>query len=88
MTTPTSPENEQFLDQVADVLYRYGLHTSARIALEAGRPIAFIGGQLLWIAQPALSLLLPAQKVRQTAHLLEEPAAVDALIARLEQKES
>jgi hypothetical protein len=53
-------------------------------ALEAGRPLAFVGGQLLWISQPVLGLLLPSNVIGQTARLLENPEAVTALIENLE----
>ncbi len=86
--TPISPEQAAFLDQTADAIRRWGLRVPALIALEAGRPLAFLGGQLLWIAQPALSLFLPGQTIQQAAQLLEEPDAVAALAVRLETQEA
>ena len=86
--TQVSPEQEAFLDQIVDTICRHGLRLPALVALEVGRPLALLGGQLLWVAQPALSLFLPAQLVGRTARLLEEPEAVNAIIARLEKKES
>jgi hypothetical protein len=83
--TQLSPEYGPIIDQLADSICRRGWRLPALIALEAGRPLAFLGGQLLWVAQPALSLLLPSTAVRQVAALLEEPAAVHALAARLEE---
>lgn len=85
--TAGTAEFDRFLEQAANVLGEWGLRLPALIALEVGRPLAFFGGQLIWVAQPALSLILPAQVVRQAARLLEEPAAIDALIARLEANE-
>jgi hypothetical protein len=74
-----------FLEQVATFVQVRGLRLPLLLMLEAGRPLAFLGGQFLWIAQPALSLILPGQWIQQTAQLLEEPEAVAALIARLEE---
>jgi hypothetical protein len=54
------------------------------IFLEAGHPLTFLGGQLLWVAQPALSLFMPANVVAEAAQLLEEPESVKALAAKLE----
>lgn len=85
--TQISPEQDTFLDQITDVICRQGLRVPALIALETGRPLAFLGGQLLWLAQPALSLFLPNQALRHTALLLENDAAVTALATRLEAKE-
>ena len=54
------------------------------MALEGGRPLTLLGGQLMWVMQPVLSLFIATDTVRQTAQLLEDPIAVDALIARLQ----
>jgi hypothetical protein len=79
---------DTFLNQVVDALCRRGLRLPALIALEAGQPLAFLGGQFLWLAQPLISLFLPTTMVSQAAQLLEEPAAVATLIARLEARQS
>ena len=77
------PVENAFVDQVAAALHRRGLQTPALIFLEAGHPVTFLGGQLLWVAQPALSLFMPANVIGQMAQLLEEPSAVEALTAQL-----
>ncbi len=81
------PEQETFVNDFADTLTHRGLRELALTILQAGQPLSFIGGQLLWLAQPVLSVVLPKQEVAQVAHLLEEPAAVQSLIARLEADE-
>ena len=81
-------ENQAFIDQLADLICRRGLQVPALVGLEAGRPFAFLGGQLLWVAKPALALFLSGNAVSRLAELLEEPAAVEALIATLEARES
>lgn len=81
----TTWTEDPFLEQVAAFVEARGWRLPALLALTAGRPLAFLGGQILWIAQPALSLLLPGQWIQQTAQLLEEPEAVEALIVRLEE---
>jgi hypothetical protein len=83
----TSLERDSFISQVAETLCRRGLRLPALIALDVGQPLAFVGGQLLWMAQPALSPFLSTHTVHRMARLLEEPAAVEALIACLEAKE-
>lgn len=82
--TQLTPEQDVFLDQVADFVKRAGLRVPTLMALDAGRPLTFLGGQILWLAQPVLSLLLPGKKVAQFARVLEKPEAVSALITRLE----
>ncbi|MCA9936433.1 MAG: hypothetical protein H6662_11760 [Ardenticatenaceae bacterium] len=79
-----SVDDETFLDQVAGAICRYGLRFPALLALQTGHPATFLGGQLLWVAQPALSLFLPTHLVRRMAALLEDPQAVCALVTRLE----
>ena len=78
------PEQEVFIEQVAASLRRRGLQAPALLALEAGQPLTFIGGQLLWVAQPALSLFTSTTWMRQLALLLEEPTAVQKLMTKLE----
>lgn len=82
------PEQDPFVNQLADALTRRGLREFALVVLQAGQPLSFIGGQLLWMAQPALSVVLPKHQVAQVAHLLEEPAAVQSLIAQLQADET
>ncbi|HFE66639.1 MAG TPA: hypothetical protein ENJ93_05185 [Chloroflexi bacterium] len=84
----TSRQQDAWLDHLADILQQYGLGTPALIALEAARPLSFLGGQILWAAQPTLSLFLPRQTIANAARVLENPTAVQALINRLETGES
>lgn len=81
-------ENEVFVKQVAEAICNRRLRMPALIGLEAGRPLAFLGGQLLWLGQPILGLLLSPNLIARLAQLLEEPGSVDALIEFLEAQES
>lgn len=78
-----SPNHHPFVDQFASTLKQRGLHSFALTLLEVGQPLTFVGGQLLWLAQPALSVLWPQAQVRQIAHLLEDPTAVRGLMSAL-----
>ena len=82
------PEQDIMIRQFANALTRRGLREIALVTLQAGRPLSFLGGQLIWVAQPALSIVFPSQKLAQVAHLLEEPAAVQSLIACLQTEEA
>lgn len=72
------------IQQIAETIIQRGWRTPALALLEAGRPLAFLGGQLLWLSQPLFASLLPAIRWREFAHLLEDSAAVEALIGQLE----
>lgn len=78
-----TPNRDPLLDQIATALKHRGLNGAALALLEGGQPLAFIGSQFLWLAQPALAVLWPSAQVRQMAHLLEDPAAVRRLMDRL-----
>jgi hypothetical protein len=86
--TSRAAYDERFLDQLAEHLLRRGWRLPALMALETGRPLAFVGGQLVWLGQPLLNLLFPPEDVSRVARLLEEPEAVGALIARLQTQDS
>jgi hypothetical protein len=86
--TDSESENQAFIDQLADLICRRGLQVPIQVGLEAGRPFAFLGGQLLWVAKPVLALFFSGNAVSRLAELLEQPAAVEALIATLEARES
>lgn len=79
-------DQANFIQQSADAIIRRGWRGPVLVLLEAGRPLAFVGGQLLWLMQPLAALVGSTQRLQQTAHLLEDATAVDALIARLEEE--
>lgn len=80
-----SPPEERFLRQVAERVQQRGLRGPAVLALQAGRPLLLVAGQLLWVAQPALGLLGTGRQVGQLAQLLEKPGAADLLLTFLEE---
>jgi hypothetical protein len=86
--TDSESENQAFINQLADQICCWRLQVPVQVGLEAGRPFAFLGGQLLWVAKPVLALFISGNAVSGLAELLEEPAAVEALIATLEARES
>ena len=76
-------ESDSFATQFAERLRQYGLQQPAQVALEVGRPLAFVAGQLLWVTQPLLGLLMPRSTVSQVAGLLENPDSLETLITLL-----
>ncbi len=56
----------------------------AILFLEMHKPLAFLGAQLLWIAQPFLSIGLNDADLRDLITVIEDRAGVEELLARLE----
>jgi len=51
----------------------------AEVLLEVSGPLGPLGAQVLWVAQPALGLLLPADEIDGLARVLESPAGMNWL---------
>ena len=79
--------SDEFIGQIADAVCSHGMRLPALIGLEAGRPFTLVGGQLVWILQPVLSLITSRELVGRLAELLEEPSAVEALMDQLEARD-
>lgn len=82
--TSRERESEAVVEPLAAALIRRGWSRPACLFLEATRPLALLGGQLVWMMQPLLGPYVPADRIAGLASLLEEPAAMDALIGRLQ----
>lgn len=65
-----------------------GLDGLVGTLLDVAEPFSPLGAQALWIAQPALSLLAPADEIGGLAALLDDPAGVAWLRAALTAPES
>jgi len=73
-----------FIDRVTERIHELGLTTPAILLLEAHKPLAFVGSQLVLVAQPILDIFLPQHVIRNTVDLLADPEQLDQLIGRLE----
>lgn len=58
------------------LLHRLRLEGVVGALLEAGEPFSPFGAHLLWIAQPALSIVVPREDVAALAQILEEPGGL------------
>lgn len=86
--TSREVEDEAFISHVADLLCRHRLNHLVLVGLEAGKPLTFIAGQLLWVLQPVLGLMLARDEVMKVAHLMEDPIAIEHLIDILDAESS
>lgn len=73
------PDHTTTIQTMAAEIVHRGFRVPALLVLEAGPLFTYLGSQLLWVAQPALSVFLPGGQIQQAASLLESPEAVDAL---------
>ena len=71
------------IERVARRIERRGLVAPAVLFLETMKPLSFLGGQMLYLAQPILG-----RSAAEYAGLLEDPGSVERLLARLENRRS
>jgi len=73
-----------FIHKLADKIVDLGLTGPAILLLEANKPLAFLGSQLLLVAQPTLDMFFAPSFTRQTIDLLADPEQVEQLTLALE----
>ena len=84
--TSRDVDNQRFVSQIAEFICDRGFRSVALFGLEVGRPLAFLGGQLIYVFQPFAGLFMPRDRMAQLGHILEDPQAVDQLIYYLANK--
>lgn len=75
---------QDLIDRLARRAAQMHLAAPAILFLEMHKPLAFLGAQIVWLAQPFLCLWWKPGDVHDVACLLEDRASVEALIERLE----
>jgi hypothetical protein len=81
-------ETNHHVDKLATAVVNRRWQFFLLLILDVGRPFAFLMGQFLWVAQPALSLFWSPPAIGRWAALLEQPDQLDQLITRLEESQS
>lgn len=79
-----APRRQQLIDGFARRVAGLGLTAPAILFLEMHKPLAFLGAQFLWAAQPLLSIGFSEADLRDFAAIIEDRAGVEELIDRLE----
>jgi len=79
---------QQLIDRVAQQIAGRGMTAPAILFLEMHKPLAFLGAQLLWIAQPFLSIGLNNADLSDLITVIEDRAGVEELIERLEARQT
>ncbi len=75
---------QQLIDRFARRVAGLGLTAPAVLFLEMHKPLAFLGAQMLFAAQPFLSLGFNAADVHDFAAIIEDRTGVEEVIDRLE----
>jgi hypothetical protein len=82
------PERRDFMvNYIAEKIDKYGMGTPAIVFLEAGRPLSFIGGSIMWGAAPFLNIFVNDQYTREIALFLEDRKNIEILIQKIESLE-
>jgi len=74
---------ERRMAGIAARLRESGLHDLVSGLMEAAQPLGPLGAQVLWIAQPALGLVVSGNSIHDLAQILDDPAGMAWLRAAL-----
>jgi hypothetical protein len=77
-------DRDELIDYFVWRIQRLGIARIALLTLQSLRPLSFLSSQALLMMQPMIDLLIGEDKMDAYVALLEDPAAVDELIKRLE----
>ena len=83
------PESEQhaLLENLAQWIVRRSLTTPAILFLETGKPLNFLGSQLLIALSPFVQAFFKGEKYHKIALILEKDENVELLLQFLEKSE-
>ena len=83
------PEEEQhdLLEKLAQWIVRRNLTTPAILFLETGKPLNFLGSQLLIAFSPFVQAFFKGEKYHKLALILEKDENVELLLQLIEQSE-
>jgi hypothetical protein len=78
---------EEIINRIAQKVVDLKLTPVAIVMLESGKPLSFVGSQLMVFFQPIVTSLFPFHQYDEIAALLEERTNVEALIQTIEKLE-
>jgi len=83
-----SDAEREMVERLADFIVRRGLSAPALMALEAGRPLNFIGSQLLVFLTPFATLVFSRKEYGRFVNLLERRHSIDLIVDAIAKRES
>jgi len=78
---------EEVLTKIAQKVVDLRLTPVAIVMLESGKPLSFVGSQMMVFFQPIVTSLFPFHQYDEFAALLEERSNVESLIQKIEELE-
>ena len=78
---------DEVLTKIAQKVVDLRLTPVAIVMLESGKPLSFVGSQLMVFFQPIVTSLFPFHQYDEVAALLEERSNVESLIQTIEKLE-
>ncbi len=73
---------QKLIEEIARRIEQFKVTAPAILFLESCKPLAFLGAQMLWAAQPFLNPW--SSRASELALLFEDPMGIEQLIERLE----
>ena len=78
---------DEVLTKIAQKVVDLRLTPVAIVMLESGKPLTFVGSQLMVFLQPIVTSLFPFRQYDEVAALLEDRSNVESLIRKIEELE-
>ncbi len=78
---------DEVLTKIAQKVVDLRLTPVAIVMLESGKPLSFVGSQLMVFFQPIVTSLFPFHQYDEVAALLEDRSNVESLIQMIEKLE-
>lgn len=85
--TPFDEEEVRLVERLAGFVVERRMTTPALMLLESGRPLNFVGSQLLAFLSPFVTLIFSSIEYDRFVQLLEKRRSIDLLIETIEQRE-
>ena len=83
-----SEEEREFAERLAEFLVRRRMGAAASMALEACRPLNFLGSQALTFLSPFATLVFSRDEYERFTRMLERRQCIDLLAEAIAQRES
>ena len=74
---------QEIIEKLARAVAARRLGAPAALFLELNRPIGFLFSQAAFFARPFLGFFLPTGEIEAAAEVLDDPEALDRLVARI-----